>query len=91
MCPVKCREVLGTKVTVKKKRVETFRNIRYGDGAGAPIKSLFPTEHVSQRYSTFFGETESLHFRNFFGLHRRFVDMLLSSRTCSRLLAVVKA
>ena len=25
--PVKCREV-----TVKKKRVETFRNIRYGDG-----------------------------------------------------------
>ena len=27
VCPVKCREV-----TVKKKRVETFRNIRYGDG-----------------------------------------------------------
>ena len=27
LCPVKCREV-----TVKKKRVETFRNIRYGDG-----------------------------------------------------------
>ena len=27
LCPVKCGEV-----TVKKKRVETFRNIRYGDG-----------------------------------------------------------
>ena len=27
VCPVKCREV-----TVKKKRVETFRDIRYGDG-----------------------------------------------------------
>ena len=27
VCPMKCREV-----TVKKKRVETFRNIRYGDG-----------------------------------------------------------
>ena len=26
VCPMKCREV-----TVKKKRVETFRNIRYGD------------------------------------------------------------
>ena len=27
VCPVKCGEL-----TVKKKRVETFRNIRYGDG-----------------------------------------------------------
>ena len=27
VCLVKCREV-----TVKKKRVQTFRNIRYGDG-----------------------------------------------------------
>ena len=31
VCPVKCREV-----TVKKKRVETFRNIRYGDGQAVP-------------------------------------------------------
>ena len=32
VCPVKCREV-----TVKKKRVETFRNIRYGDGRTIPL------------------------------------------------------
>ena len=36
VCPMKCREV-----TVKKKRVETFRNIRYGDGlAAASMKPL---------------------------------------------------
>ena len=39
-CPVKYREV-----TVKKKRVETFRNIRYGDGRiylASEVSLLYP-------------------------------------------------
>ena len=55
VCPVKCREV-----TVKKKRVETFRNIRYGDCTAALV-GLRPNNFF-YNYTGFFFTVTSRHF-----------------------------
>ena len=52
VCPVKCREV-----TVKKKRVETFRNIRYGDGRISIITQYGSTVYT-RRMLDIVGERE---------------------------------
>ena len=72
VCPVKCREV-----TVKKKRVETFRNIRYGDGR-IYIYILYTIIQTAQQLITsamlsIVGERERTHLGSIYA-HARFLS-----------------